>query len=662
METVAQMDTHERNARHIGALCATNPQISKKHLEEYVRDGGPVVPLYTFLPLSMLEENGLVDSSTIKALTRVNTRRFFVQNRVFFVDQDIGAYGLLYAVLASPSCSRNPRRLVRSLLRIIDPLKAIDILSEVLMLPTLPFTYEKIVELFHVLALNKPKMSQTFMSNAFLLRNDHLTLFVLKKLNYSKEAFKVLVDADYDFCRNNFKNFCTNRDMLRVFLKRAPVLSDYEAYVDAEVVLDNFEKLSLKEVLRYAKLFAKRSIVVAYWKVLSRENATRRFAHYEKLDKSGEVFDNTRKLIKRLSLGNVELIYSKMEDLIYESPTSYFEAVMETVFSYDALLSVLERVLVLLPPIFIDVLYFCILRAFVTRTDFVVQGSYVKWYLNLCMLFKMISTSVQLEATYTVLIKFFDTHRFAHLPLLEAIVSKYGEMHEKVHSLHTVRGLAIPDALVVHVKRAVNDVFVSENFPLGFKIDLSERYRRMCEMLGGAVLYSVLLKFDTLRYYTPNELRKGAGSINAVGLNEIVCAYKKHYAQHMRLWEAESTANTCGANGDEWVDFFLVKNFILLVNIRHKDIEDIDWTMEHLGHMKGTGREDLKVLSESCLANILVEERSFKRPKTGKEPLQKLQDLEIRKKQPEHPLSADDATKKHRSSARSVEEGEILEE
>ncbi|KAL0266169.1 UNVERIFIED_CONTAM: hypothetical protein PYX00_011886 [Menopon gallinae] len=655
METASHLDPDEERSLQMAVLSKVDPKKAECALKAYLKEKRPLALVYKLLPLDFLKKSCLVDGNVIKSLAKINTRRHFVQRRVFFIEQDTSSYGMVYSGLVhfAETRRKNTARLLRQMLRIVDPLKAIDILSRLVLLPRLPFEYKKMVELFYLLSSHGQKMSLLFVRNAFLLKNDTLSRHVLKMCNYGLTEFGVLAEVDLDFCKRHFRNFCTNKGLLGVFLRHVPSSEflAYRRYFDAEVLLNNLEKISLLDAQEFSLQLKNGRIFTDYWGVVSTQEPFARFLRYEMLGESQNVFDETKRLLKRLSLGNVEIIYAKMEALIHTSPPSYFKAMIETIYSYDTLLCVLEKTLFCMPPIFIDILYFCVLRILVTRSDIVSEGRYQRWYLNLCSLFRIIMPLVQLDAAYTVLEKFFELRRYAHIPLLEVVVQRHIESRSRAPGTRALSGdvgcLALPDTLISHISDAVNDVFLYESHPLELKVDISERYRKVCETLGGGPPCTVDLCFGNLKYLTPYEVALAARCIEEEQLNKVVGEFKDTYG-------GAGAANHAAELSQQ--DFFTVKNFILLVNILHSSVLDIDWIIKYLGGIRDIKRSDLRLLGESCLSNILVDMRKNKKQKRMPEDMHRALPSTGR-----HGDKDTSEMERHESQKSSQEEGEIRE-
>lgn len=605
MESASHLDSDEARALQMAVLHRIDPGEAERALRAYFEEGRPLAPVYKLLPLDFLKKQNLVDGSVIRSLAKINTRRYFVQRRVFFIDQDASSYGMFYSALVhfSAAGKQSASRLLRQMLRIVDPLKAIDMLSRLVLLPKLPFEHKKMVELFYVLSSHSHKMPLLFVKNAFLLRNDVLSRHVLRRCNYGHAEFSALAEADLDFCRRHVKNFCKNKPLLGIFLRHVPASEflAYRQYFDSEVLLSNLKKISLLDAQEFSLQLKDTRILTCYWSVLSCQKPLLRFAQYEMLSESQKVFEETKRLLKRLSLGNIDTIYTKMEALIHESPVSYFMATIETIFSYDTLLSVVEKIFARVSTIFIDILYFCVLKIIISRNDFVSEGRYAKWYLNLCSLFRIIVPLVQLNVTFAILEKFFELRRYAHIPLLETIVHRHMESN----------GERIPNALVLHVSGAVNGVFLYESHSLELKMDLSERYRKLYEVLEGKASCAVDTSLESLKYLTPHEVAAVARCISEEDINRIVDEFKT--ASRAGTPCAESMSLSRQHRELSSHEFFTIRNFILLVNARHSSVRDISWLIEYLGETKRQSRSDIRLLGESCLSNILVDVQKNKR-------------------------------------------------
>lgn len=606
METVSHLDPDEAKALQVAVLDRIDPGKAERALKAYFEEGRPLAPVYKLLSLNSLKKKKLVDGCVIRSLAKINTRQYFVQRRVFFIDQNAGSYGIFYSALVhfiSATSKQSTSRLLRQMLRIVDPLKAIDMLSRLVLLPRLPFEHKKMVELLYVLSSHSQKMPLVFVKNAFLLRNDMLSRHVLRRCNYGHAEFSALAEIDIDFCKRHVKNFCKNKALLGIFLRYVPASEflTYRQYFDSEILLSNLKKISLLDAQEHSLLLKDQRIFSDYWSVLSCQKPFLRFQHYEALSESQKVFEETKRLLKRLSLGNIETIYKMMEALICESPVSYFGATIETICSYDMLLSVVEKIFAQIPTIFIDILYFCVLKIFISRNDFVNEGRYVKWYLNLCSLFKIIVPLVQLDVTFEILEKFFELRRYAHIPLLEVIVQRHTEDC----------GLKIPNELIFHISSAVNDVFLYESHPLELKMDLSERYRKLYEVLGGNATWALDTSLENLRYLTSYEVVTAASCISEKDVNKIIDEFKTTFCPGTSHADCMSTSMQHRALSSH--EFFTIRNFILFVNARHSSVHDIDWLVEYLGETKKLSRSDLRLLGESCLSNILVDVQKNKR-------------------------------------------------
>eukprot|EP00866_Antonospora_locustae_P000915 jgi/Antlo1/915/2431 len=610
METASHLDSDEAQALQIAVLYRIDPEKAERDLKIYFEKKKSLAPVYKFLSFDFLKKQNLIDGNVIKSLAKINTRRYFVQRRVFFIDQDAGSYGMFYSTLvrfsaASKQCTS---RLLRNMLRIIDPLKAIDMLSRLVLLPKLPFEHKKMIELFYVLSSHNQRMPLLFVKNAFLQRNDILSRHVLRRCNYGHAEFSALAEVDIDFCKRHIKNFCKNKALLGIFLRHIPASEflAYKEYFDSEVLLSNLKKIRLLDAQELSLLLSDRRIFTGYWDVLSCQKPFLRFQQYELLNESLKVFEETRRLLKRLSLGNIEKMYTKIEDLICESPVSFFRAMIETICSHDMLLCVIEKIFVRIPTIFVDILYFCLLKIFISRNDFVNEGRYMKWYVNLCSLFKIIMPLVQLDVTFTILEKFFELRRYAHIPLLESIVHKHTENNAK----------KIPNTLIFHVTSAVNDVFLYENYPLELKMDLSERYRKLHEVLGGKTSCTVIdTSLENLKYLTSHEIAMVARCISKEDVNKIADEFKITYRASTSCTGSINTSMQHKEVSSH--EFFTIRNFILLVNARHNSVQDIDWFVEYLRETKKLSRNDLRLLGECCLSNILVDMQRNKRYKVN---------------------------------------------
>ena len=618
----------ERVFEILAAVSADRKRVSKL-IVEYLRQENAAIALYFFLPLGVLRENALVSDASVKELARRNTRLNFVQERAFLVEEDICSYATLYAMLARRGCGarRDAGKLFAEALEVVDPVKAIDILSEVVILPETGFVYEKVVGLFHTLAQHKEKLSDTFLRNVFSLRNDFLNRFILKQENYSREVFSVLCDVDYGFCRSNFRNFQENRGLLRRFLAATPAdrIMDYKAHFDAEVVAENAGKMDMGHALRYACMFKKKEILAACWEAHSGKGFVARFLGYEEIEESSSVFEKTRKLLKRLSLSNVVQIGEMMEEFMYESPVSYFMAVIETVYAYEMLLSVLERLFLRFQPILIDILYFCILRVLVSRYDFVGDdGSYARWYTNLCALLRLVANSVDLEAVYAILSRFLANKRFAHVHVLEIILEKDKSGPERGGSRSGSMCCTVaPEDLHGRVRDAVEEVFLYERFPLQVKVDLCERYRKICETHGAGVFPGAIkITAENIKYLTPCEVVAYADTISGAGVGALLSSLRKSGPGiDSRTISAELSCTAGGSPGAGalYDDFFKIKNTVVLINARRGDLYDAEDALEFLAAVKSAAVKELRVLGDSCLSNLLVlRQQRKKRARVGK--------------------------------------------
>lgn len=665
MEADTGSTIEEKGPVYIAVMSKINPEDAKSELKKYLEDKKCTKAIYNLLPLAFLKENSLIDDKTMKVLARTSTRELFVQKRVFFIESSPRDFGLVYSALLHYSLRQenDSKKVVRYVLSKVDPLKGIDILSELVLLPSrLVLPYEKMVELFYAFSSSRHELSSVFLKNVAMLRNEFLNNFVLKKTDYGPKAFSIFLEMDYAFCEKNLSNFCRKKDTMRLFLRKVPSVhfSEYEHYFDNQSILENLEKISLKDALRYCVLYKDKRIFNQYWAVLCSKSYNIRFAYYEKLDEDQDTLDETKRLLKRLSLINVQTIYNKMEGAIYRSPISYFQAIIDTIYKGNTLLEAISKILAQIPFIFVDILYFCILKILVSQYSLVKDLAHPDWYLNLCSLFKEISPLVQLDATYDMLTVFLDSKRFLHIPVLECALEKYMETRkeQKVSPEKTRQDMKVPNSLVSHVKKAVNNVFLYEDSPLRLKVDLSERYRKVSELIDLCPFPEIRMSFENMRYLTPYEIKLEAGRISEEEVNEIVSSYKKDSLEILSNMEELGEKGLCD------MTFFGIRNFILLVNIRKRCVRDMGWVLKYLNTLKSINREDLRILSESCMANIVVDERKSGRSSVDRDyPQKKLAKTIVKSRSEVESIRVSSGTGDTQASPKSqLEEGEIYQE
>lgn len=404
-----------------------------------------------------------------------------------------------------------------------------------------------------------------------LLKLTDVNKALLTLSDQNQEIINLLLNLDFEYVRTNFTSIKMDKNNLSKFFffldfKKENDLNVYctsKESFEALIKAVDYEKLktiiNTKNLSYYEEIYAK----------IRTKSMKYRFNLYECISSDRLLEKQASLMLKRLTEGTFDIVFEKYLNIVLQDPIMAIDLIIDQVLIFDAMITIYKKFITCMHKFFAEIFFFRTIYRLVNLQEIITRYSYARGYINLVN-FIDVFYAIDARPIELFLAKNIRENIYMHIPLIENLY-KYNKLK---------------NFNLAYLQNAHINVFRHGKEPIQLKIDIADRYVGICAQLGiNRAIETEKIRFENIKYLLPSQIQTLK---NETIFNQILDRFLN--AKNM--------------------DFFTIKNIVLIINsnptIYRPSLVDF---LDKFGNCE---REDIRVLSQCCKANLITRKNTQK--------------------------------------------------
>ncbi|KAM0675906.1 hypothetical protein GVAV_000684 [Gurleya vavrai] len=416
--------------------------------------------------------------------------------------------------------------------------------------------------------------------NLIGLKNEKFTKIILEQAENKNEWLKIVIMIDIETAIKYYEQIKINNELKILFFRYVNIknLKDYIFDLNEEIYNQIINRTKIHELHYIFSInrFNEHENLYSKIKQLEIKN---RFQLYKSINVVNKENKKPNNLLKRLVERNIDIIGENLLEMCFNDPIVVIGTIIDNILRADTILKFLIILIQKMPVLIREIFYFRVYERFTNFENIIYLNVYSKSYLSFVDLLVSFN-KIDDNMIENFLFECFENKNFVHAPLLEKYLKLPGKIEKIKNSDENCK-----NKWKTIFDNAKNDIFNDKNLDQRLKYEIADKY----SILRNNIFDFELIKtekiyYDDLKFLLESEIKFNKDKFD---IKEIVEKFLKEKPD----------------------DFFVIKNFILLIRARD-DLFDERIFGELEKHVNSV-REDLKVLSNSCISILKIRERKM---------------------------------------------------